>query len=61
LEVSCSGQLASYWRLWPARTSPVSTERRLSDESLKKCPHCAEFVKREASVCRFCQRNLKVA
>ena len=24
----------------------------------KKCPHCAEIVKMEAKVCRFCQREL---
>lgn len=24
----------------------------------RKCPHCAEFVKAEAKVCRFCQRDL---
>lgn len=24
----------------------------------KKCPHCAEIVKAEAKVCRFCQRDL---
>ena len=24
----------------------------------RKCPHCAEIVKAEALVCRFCQRDL---
>jgi hypothetical protein len=24
----------------------------------RKCPYCAEFVKREARVCRYCQREL---
>jgi RNA polymerase subunit RPABC4/transcription elongation factor Spt4 len=24
----------------------------------RKCPHCAEVVKAEAKVCRFCQRDL---
>lgn len=24
----------------------------------RQCPHCAEFVKSEAKVCRFCQRDL---
>jgi uncharacterized membrane protein YeaQ/YmgE (transglycosylase-associated protein family) len=28
------------------------------DRTLRKCPSCAEFVKLEANVCRFCQRDL---
>lgn len=29
------------------------------DPLLRRCPHCAEFVKREASVCRYCHRAIE--
>ena len=26
--------------------------------SLKRCPYCAEFVRRDAKVCRYCGREI---
>ena len=30
--------------------------RQLSSGAHRKCPHCAEIIKQEARVCRFCGR-----
>lgn len=31
------------------------------DEGMLKCPYCAEFVKKEAKVCRYCNRELSIS
>lgn len=33
-------------------------KRAIDDGGVRKCPACAELVKAEAKVCRFCQRDL---
>jgi len=33
-------------------------ENALSSGEKKKCPYCAEIIKFEAKVCRFCGRDL---
>lgn len=34
-----------------------STRQSITGQSLKKCPSCGEFVRQEASVCRYCGKE----
>jgi hypothetical protein len=32
-----------------------------SSETAQRCPHCAEYIKTQANVCRFCGRDVPVS
>ena len=33
--------------------------QQIANGAHRKCPHCAEVIKREAKVCRFCGRSVQ--
>jgi hypothetical protein len=42
------------------RDSALGTNVRLQTPTSRKCPFCAEYVKYEAIVCRYCSRSLPI-
>lgn len=36
----------------------LASERKLNTTNMVKCPYCAEYIKKEAVLCKHCNRNV---
>ena len=47
--------------VWSHRRNKENETLYSAGTNAKQCPHCAEWVKAEAKICRYCQREVPPA
>ncbi len=52
------GPLGLVLVLMVSKDEAALEQRSLASGELKKCPYCAEIVKAEAQVCKYCRKDL---
>ena len=56
----CGANLGGGSNGWGLAGALLSKKPKPKDVLMKKCPFCAEMIRAEARVCRFCQRELPI-